>query len=340
MNPIDPTEIQELVVRAPNWLGDSIMALPTLRALRAGVPHGRITLVGPWAELFRDQAVADQVVTYPRSLLRRLAFTRSLRARGPDTSLLLPNSFESALVAWRWGARYRIGFATDGRSWLLTHPVPPPRPRHHQVDEYLKLLEVFNIRLVETAPIWNLTPGVEDTAVAELLRAAGIAEGTSLVGLHLGAAFGPSKLWPLERWASLAAELERNGLTPVLLGSPAESEAASEVLKRGPTPLASLVGRDTPALLPRLLSRLTLLVSGDTGVAQLAAALDVAVVVLFGPTDPRLTAPRGRRVRAIAKHVPCAPCFLTQCPIDHPCMRGIGVDEVLAAARSLAGTPA
>ena len=340
MNPIEPAEIQDLVVRAPNWLGDSVMALPTLRALRAGVPHGRITLVGPWAEIFRDQAVADEVITYPRSFLRRLAFARPLRDRSPDTALLLPNSFESALAAWRWGARRRIGFAADGRSWLLTHPVPPPRPRHHQVDEYLKLLDVFHIRPVETAPTWTLTPSFEDTAVSELLTGAGITEGPPLVGLHLGAAFGPSKLWPFERWASLAGDLARNGLTPVLLGSPAESEVASEVLKRCPASVVSLVGRDAPALLPRLLSRLVLLVAGDTGVAQLAAALDVAVVVLFGPTDPRLTAPRGRRVRVIAKHVPCAPCFLTHCPIDHPCMRGIGVDEVLAAALALAGTPA
>jgi len=174
MNRIKPTDIQELVVRAPNWLGDSVMALPTLRALRAGIPHGRITLVGPWAEIFRDQAVADQVVAYPRTFPRRLALARPLRARGADTALLLPNSLESALAAWSWGARRRVGFATDGRLWLLTHPVPPPRPRRHQVDEYLQLLEVFTLSPDRTAPTWNLTPSREDTAVADILREAGI----------------------------------------------------------------------------------------------------------------------------------------------------------------------
>ncbi|MBI4560837.1 MAG: glycosyltransferase family 9 protein [Candidatus Rokubacteria bacterium] len=337
MNAIDPEEIRELGVRAPNWLGDSVMALPLLRALRGGVPHGRITLVGPWAEIFRHQGVADQVIACPRSFRRRIALTRVLRPLGADTALLLPNSFESALAAWSWGTRRRVGFATDGRSWLLTHPVPPPAPRRHQVDEYLRLLEVFNLRSQEPVPRWALTPGPEDAAARELLSEAGIPDGTPLAGCHLGAAFGPSKLWPVERWASLAGQLARRGVTPVLLGSPGELPVALEVERRCASPVASLVGRDTPALLPSLLSRLTLLISGDTGVAQLAAAIGVTVIALFGPTDPRLTAPRGRRVLTIAKFPPCAPCFLTVCPIDHPCMRQIGVEEVVAACLALCG---
>lgn len=340
MTPIDPGTIRQLVVRAPNWLGDSVMALPTFRALRAGVPRGQITLVGPWAELFSDQGVADRVIAYPSRVTGRLALTRVLRPLGADTALLLPNSFESALAAWRWGPRQRVGFSTDGRSWLLTHPVQRPTPRRHQVDEYLELLSVFNLEPGETAPIWKLLPSRADGAVAALLSGAGVGNDARLVGLHLGAAFGPSKLWAVERWASLAAELTRRGLMPVLLGSRRDLPQALEVQRRCPTPVASLVGRDAPSLLPRLLSRLTLLVAGDTGVAQLAAALEVGVVALFGPTDPRLTAPRGKRVLTIAKAVPCAPCFLSECPIHHPCMGGISVDEVVAAALGLAGAPA
>lgn len=336
MNPIDPGAIRHLVVRAPNWLGDSVMALPTLRALRAGVSRGQITLVGPWAEIFGDQGVADRVIAYPRNFSRRLAITRVLRPLGADTALLLPNSFESALAAWSWGTRRRIGFATDGRAWLLTHPVARPAPRRHQVDEYLELLEIFDLEPRERIPAWRPTPSGADTTIADLLSGAGVPEGAPLVGLHLGAALGPSKLWAAERWASLAAELTREGLTPVLLGGSSDLAVAVEVQQRCEPPVASLVGRDNPVLLPRLLSRLTLLISGDTGVAQLAAALEVGVVALFGPTDPRLTAPRGKRVLTIAKGVPCAPCFLPDCPIDHPCMGGISVGEVAAAALSLA----
>jgi heptosyltransferase-2 len=336
MKPLDPADVRRLVVRAPNWLGDSVMALPTLRSLRAGIPGARITVVGAWAELFADQGVADEFVAYPRSLAERVALAPRIRAFRPDLALLLPNSFEAALASRVWGAPLRVGFATDRRAWLLTHRLPRPAPRPHQIDEYLELLRALDLPPAETAPAWARVPSADDAAVSRLLEEAGLAGGSQLVGLHLGAAFGSSKLWPVDHWALLAAELERAGLAPVLLGSRAELRVAAEVLKRCPARVPSLVGRDTPALLPRLLSRLSLLVSGDTGVAQLAAAVDLGVVTLFGPTDPRLTAPRGERVRVLMRPVPCAPCFLRVCPIDHPCMRGIGVGEVLAASLALA----
>lgn len=339
MKRIDPADIRALVARTPNWLGDSVMALPTLRSLRAALPRTHITLVGPWVELLRDQGVADRFVAYPRRIPQRLLLARVVRGLKPDTALILPNSLESALAARLWGARRRVGFATDGRGWLLTHPVQRRRVRPHQVDEYLELLKPFNLAPVETAPTWTLAPSPTDGEVSRLLEQAELPEGAALVGLHLGAAFGSSKLWPVERWASLIPELKRVGMTPVLMGSPDELRVAAEVLKRCAVPVASLVGQDNPLLLPRLLSRLTLLISGDTGVAQLAAALNVAVIALFGPTDPRLTAPRGARVSVIAKDVPCAPCFLPVCPIDHPCMRGIDTREVVAAALALSDTP-
>lgn len=340
MNTIDPTEVQRLVVRAPNWLGDSVMALPTLRALRAGVPGGEITLVGPWAGLLADQGVADRFLGYPRSFSRRLGRVPTLRGVGADTALILPNSFEAALAAWSWGVSRRIGFATGGRARLLTHSLPRPAPRRHQVDEYLELLKVFDLPPTADTPRWTVAPGSEDADVSRLLSDAGATGSGPLVGLHLGAAFGPSKLWPVDLWPPLASELTRRGFVPVLLGSSAELQVVGNVLRRCPTPVASLVGLDRPALLPRLLSRLEVLVCGDTGVAQLAAALGIGVVVLFGPTDARLTAPRGERVVTLMKAVPCAPCFLSVCPIDHPCMRGIGVDEVAGAVLALAGTRA
>jgi len=197
------------------------------------------------------------------------------------------------------------------------------------VEEYLELLDVFDLRGAEIAPTWSRIPGPADQVVSILLGQARVAEDVPRVGLHLGGAFGPSKLWPVERWAALAAELARLGVAPVLLGSPADLPAAFKVLERCSTPVPSLVGRDSAALLPRLLSRFTVLVSGDTGVAHLAAAMNVGVVALFGPTHPRLTRPLGARSVTIWKSPPCSPCFLSRCPIDHVCMRAISVEEVL-----------
>ncbi len=330
MTPVHPEAIRHLIVRTPNWLGDSVMALPTLRTLRAGLPHARITLVGAWAGLLAGQSVADDWLAYPRAWTDRLAATRPIRALGADTALLLPNSLESALAAWLWGARRRIGFAADQRAGLLTHSIEPFAERRHQVEEYLALLEAFGLSPGEREPTWRLEPvEVDAHRLDQLLDSVGLREKKPLVGVQLGAAFGPSKLWPAERVASLCDALASREIAALLLGSPAEAALAGEVQALSVSSVPSLAGRDSPELLPCLLSRLDLLVSGDTGTAHLAAAIGLPVVVLFGPTDPRRTRPMGSRSAAIWKKPPCAPCFLTRCPIEHVCMRSISVDEVL-----------
>jgi len=181
-------------------------------------------------------------------------------------------------------------------------------------------------------PEWHLgADEAAESAVTALLAEAGCAGAGPLVGLHLGAAFGSSKLWPPTSYADLASRLRGRGLEPVLIGSPADIAMAEAVSALAGGPMASTVGRDRPEILPRLLARLGCLVSSDTGVAHLAAALGVATVTLFGPTDPRLTAPRGPSGRSVEGRAPCAPCFLPRCPIDHVCMRAISVASVAEA---------
>jgi heptosyltransferase-2 len=323
-----------VVVRTPNWLGDTVMALPMLTALRAAEPGARITLVGRWATLLAGQGVADVVLPYPTPLSARRRLARALAAERADMAVLLPSSIESALAAWRWRAARRVGYATDGRAAFLTDALPLPAPRLHQVDEYAALLAPLGVSGVGAAPAWTLRrDAAMDAEIARLLAEAGVAADAHLVGLHLGAAFGSSKLWPAEAFGRLAQQLAAAGLTPVLLGTGDDAPTATAVARAAGEPIASLVGRDRPELLPRLLARLRCLVSGDTGVAHLAAAVDVATVTLFGPTDHRLTAPRGRKSRTLDRAAPCAPCFLPRCPIDHVCLTRIEPDEVLHEVR-------
>lgn len=326
-------------MRVANWLGDTIMALPALRALRAARPAARITLVGRWAPLLSGQAVADIALAYPRRLDERRRLGRCFRADPPDVALLLPNSFESALAAWWWRAKRRIGFDTDARRRLLTDAVSRPSPRRHQVDEYTSLLVPLHIHVGDAvAPTWRLGPSAElRSELDSLLQTAGVSPEARIVGLHLGAAFGASKLWPAESLGQLSSRLRRAGFTPLLLGSTDDGQRAEAVATTAGAPVASLVGRDRPALLPSLLSRLSCLVSGDTGVAHLGAALGVPTVTLFGPTDPRLTAPLGARARVLYRAVACSPCFLPSCPIDHRCMRRIDVDDVEEQVREAVG---
>jgi heptosyltransferase-2 len=326
-----------VALRLPNWLGDTVMAVPALTAVRVAWPEARVLAAGPWAAVLAGQGLADVLVDYPRRWSGRLRAADSVSAFGADLAVLLPNSFESALAAWYWGARRRVGFAGGGRAELLTDALPLPEPRAHQVDEYLMLVEHCGAAAATREP--RLAPpagdAAERTEARELLSQAGLPTpaGGPTIGIHLGAAYGSSKLWPLERVAEFCRLLADVKAAPVLLGAPADASAAAAIVAAAPgTP--NLVGRDRPALLPALLAALDALVCGDTGVAHLAAALGTPVVTLFGPTDPRLTAPRGRA--AVVTHpVPCAPCFYRRCPIEHPCLRGVEPVQVWTATRKL-----
>lgn len=318
-----------IVVRAPNWLGDTVMALPALHALRVGERQARIAIVGRWARLLAGQGLADLLLDYPGPWAERRRFARVLGDEPADLALLLPNSFESALAARRWGARRRLGFAGDGRSALLTDALALPSPRLHQVDEYRLLVRAAGVETPSERPTWRLSSrAAAEAEVDGLLAAAGLQARSRLVGLHPGAAAGPAKRWAGSAYAALADALADDGFAPLLLGSPADLAAGEEISASARSRPPSLAGRDRAELLPHLLSRLSCLVSGDTGVAHLAAALGVATVTLFGPSDPTLTAPRSPRARIVSPGAPCAPCFRAECPIDHPCMRAITVREV------------
>jgi heptosyltransferase II len=324
----------KITVRLPNWLGDTVMAVPAIRALRATFPEARLLLAGPWAELLAGQGLADVLVGYPLSWSGRLRTADTMRSFAGETAVLLPNSFEAALAALYWRARRRIGFAADGRRWLLTDAPPLPEPRRHQVDEYLLLVERLGAAATERVPrLTALEPDAEGRRrVRDLLRECGAPEGKPWVGIHLGAAYGSAKVWARERVVEFCRDGPARGLVPVLLGAPADVSLAADVQRE--VSAVSLVGRDGPQLLAAVLAEMAALVAGDTGVAHLAAALGTPVVTLFGPTDPALSAPRGRA--SVVRHaVPCAPCFYRTCPIDHPCMLGITADTVGASLDAL-----
>ena len=324
-----------LIVRLPNWLGDTVMAVPALRSLRTGAPDTRVVLVGPWAKLLAGQGLADVLVPYARSWSARLAKWDEVRALGATTAILFPNSFESALAAWYWKAPRRVGFDAGGRKALLTDVIPLPSPREHQVDEYARVAERLDVEVRDRVP--RLTPPPDDSPERETIRRllgdVGAANGGHVVGIHLGAVYGPSKLWPAEGIVELCRMLSDDGQIPLLLGARDDLDAAEAITRQ--TSARSLVGRDGPELLPALASELDALVCGDTGVGHLAAAIGTPVVTLFGPTDPRLTAPRGP-VRVLTHEVACAPCFYRACPIEHPCLRGITAAAVADALAALA----
>jgi heptosyltransferase-2 len=325
---------ETLIVRLPNWLGDTVMAVPALRSLRVARADARVVLVGPWATLLAGQDLADVLVPYGRSWGARLTKWDEVRGLGASAVVLLPNSLEAAVAAWYWRVPRRIGFDAGGRGRLLTDAIPMPAPREHQIDEYVRVITRLGIDVTDRVPRLARPPedSPEHETIRRLLTEVGVADDDgAVIGIHLGAAYGPSKLWPSERIAQLCRILAARGEIPLLLGTREDVDVASRLAQD--TGARSLVGRDSPELLTALLGELSALVCGDTGVGHLAAALGTPVVALFGPTDPRLSAPRGD-VRVIAHSVACAPCFYRTCPIEHPCLRGIDAEEVRDALDS------
>jgi heptosyltransferase-2 len=319
-----------LIVRLPNWLGDTIMAVPALRALRTGWPDASVLLAGPWAHTLAGQGLAETLVTYPRAWRGRIATADTVRSFHGDVAVLLPNSLEAAVAAWYWRARRRVGFGGGGRSLLLTDRVARPASRLHLVDEYLVLVEHLGLPVGTRVPALAPPPADGDARgrARRLLDEHVAASRGPRVGVHLGADYGPAKVWPAARIVEGCRTLAAAGMVPVLLGAPRDAALADTIVAA--TGVASLVGRDDPGLLPALLTELDALVAGDTGVSHLAAALGTPVTVLFGPTDPALSAPRGPAT-VLTHPVPCAPCHYRACPIEHPCLDGISASRVAAA---------
>lgn len=331
--------IRRVLVRAPNWLGDTVMALPLLRALRGALPDATLCCLGPWAEpLLEAEPGIERPGPYPRGWPAR--FRAARRLAPSDVALVLPNSFAAAVEARLAGARARVGYAADGRGWLLTHALPAPAGIGHQAAEFLGLLRPLGIGPALIPAMLHVAPGRRAEA-RRLLAEVAVAPGAG-VGIQLGAAFGGSKLWPPARLGELAARLEEARVPAVFLGAPGAVDLLRGVREAMGRPARSLVGRDHPALLPALLAEFAVVVSPDSGPAHVAAATGVPVVALFGPTDPRRTAPLGDGHAVIWRRPPCAPCFQPRCPIDHRCLGTVTVDEVFAAVldRLAASRPA
>lgn len=334
------SEPQRIIVRAPNWLGDAVMALPAMAAVRRACSGGTLIVAarGSVAPLFaeRTQAGADEVVTLDED--REAAQLRD--ARG-DAILLLPNSFGTAWTARRAGIAERWGYGTAGRGVLLTRSIPRPRQRVHQVEYYMTLARGLGFELPEGE---SATPRIEASAHSRgkadaLLAASGLAPGTVLVGFAPGAAYGHAKRWPPERVAQVINGISRSAATAILLGARDDRETGRAIessLSPGAR-MVNLIGRTSLRELVGVIARCAAFVSNDSGAMHVAAALRVPLTALFGPTDERVTAPVGD-ADVILRDVFCRPCMLRECPIDHRCMKRIDVDSVLTSVtRNLAG---
>jgi len=325
--------IARLIIRAPNPLGDAIMSLPAMAAVRVAL--GRRTLMvaaaPSVAPLFEEiTAVApDQVIVLDPA--REAAQLRE--ARG-DAILLLTNSFRTAWVSRQARIPRRLGYRAHGRSLLLTGGVRRPRQRVHQSEYYLHLVRELGFEGTRpgpprtVGPFIQIAPQTRQRADA-FLKTLGVDRSVPLVGFAPGAAYGHAKRWPPDRVAQVIARLGARGVTCMMVGADGDRSAGREIESTLPagSPVVNLIGRTDLRLLSGLLASCDVFVSNDSGAMHLAAAVGVPVAAIFGPTNERVTAPLGDH-DVIIHQVFCRPCMLRDCPIDHRCMRRVSADTV------------
>jgi len=319
-----PAAVDRLLVVAPNWLGDAVMALPAIADVVRAWPRTALTVAARSvvAPLFEMVPGVGAVVP-----------SESLSANAQyDAALLLTNSFHSALTAWRAGIPERWGYRRDLRGPLLTRAVTPPIGLH-QAGYYQHLVHSLGFASGPLEPVVSFAPALSLRA-KQLLVDRGWNGATPLVGFAPGAAYGSAKRWPAASFAAAVRSFQADEWGAVIVGSAADRSAGQELQRHlGPDGLLlDLVGQTDLPLLAGVLAECRALVSNDSGAAHLAAALGLPVTVVFGPTDERATHPIGRREPVILTHgVWCRPCMLRECPLDHRCMRAIEVDRVVTA---------
>lgn len=285
------------ILRAPNWLGDAVMALPALEAIAA---RGDIVIVA-------RPAVADLYEAFATAIVPRGSEAAVLREQRADRIVLFTHSFSSAFHAWRAGIPERIGYARHFRGFLLTRTVPQAHGCVHQIDEYGAIAAAVGCTVASREP--------------ELPPRASSPVSPPYVALCPGAMYGSAKCWP--RFAELAKQLAAQGRRVVVLGSKGESGFGATAVDG----VENMIGRTTLAQALDIIAHADAVVSNDSGMAHAARALGRRTIVLFGPTEPERTAPVGADV--IVGEAECAPCLLRTCPIDHRCLRGVTVARVL-----------
>ena len=329
-----------LVVRPPNWLGDAVLALPAMAAIRRAFPQAHLTVaaVPGVAALFREgtDARPNHVLDLPTSTRQAIAV---LEGGGFDLGLLLPNSFRSAWQFWRAGIRERWGYGTGGRGLLLTRASRvtslPRGQSRHQADYYRALVQSWGFEAPEDERPVVAASSASAARADALLAQYGLEPGRPFVGFAPGAAYGHAKQWPPDRVVALAARLmDSNDVAIVVVGASHDRDTARAVESslRVERPararqIVNLTGRTSLGALVGVLSRASAFVSNDSGAMHVAAAVGCPVVAIFGPTDERATHPLGIH-EVITEPVFCRPCMLRDCPIDHRCMKRISVDRV------------
>lgn len=317
-------------MRATNWLGDAVMTLPALRAVRSIFSNAHLAVIArpAVAGIYEREGSVDEVILYSGS---RSACAAQIREKRFDAAILFQNAFDAALLAWLARIPERIGYRRDGRGLLLTRAIPAPEsgeiPRHERFY-YLELLRRAGLmeRFTECGEI--RLDGIDAARAAGQTRLAAMGVEGPVIGISPGAAYGGAKRY--ERFTEVGQALGPANF--LVFGSPSEQDLCASVAAKIPG-AHNLAGRTSLAEFIELAAACRAFVTNDSGAMHVASALGVPTVTIFGATDDTTTGPTGPLARIVREHVECSPCLLRECPIDHRCMTRIAPERVAAAVR-------
>lgn len=328
---------KNILLKMPNWLGDLVMATPTIADLRNRFPEAKITAMcqSNVAPLLINDPSLNEIESYkrPSGWIHRIEpfdMIQEIRRNEYDLGILFTHSFSSAWWFWRGHIKNRVGFACNLRSWMLTKavPFPPNKATQHLVLTYKELLKPLGIPISNTPPRLYISTEERKTA-KELLKLSGVPETAFILGINPGAAYGSAKCWLPERFIEVSKKmLKRENLFILYFGDAAGAPLVESICEKLPSErVINFAGRTSLREFMALINCCNLLLTNDSGPMHIAAALNVPLVALFGSTDDTRTGPYGSGT-VIHKHVECSPCYKRVCPIDFRCMTRISVDEV------------
>ena len=317
-----------ILIRASKWLGDSIMSIPAVCAIKNGRPDAHVTVAVPakLAAVWKLVPEVDEIIGIPEDSL--LGTVRLIREQGAfDAAILFPNSLRVALETWLSGVPRRVGYRGHYRSWLLNQIVRKRKDAgrlEHQAEKYLRIARDAGAGLTGEDPTIRRRAKPED--------------GQIKIALCPGAEYGPAKRWLPERFAATAAAISaQRPIQWILVGTAADAAAGDVIATALGEKCVNRIGRTSMEELIEELRSCRLLLTNDTGTMHLAALLGLPTVSIFGSTEPAMTAPLGSGHIILRHHVECSPCFLRECPIDFRCMKAVEVEEAVAAVLAQLG---
>lgn len=336
---------RRVLIREVNWLGDVVMSVPAVKALRRAMPAAHLSVLvrSDLASLFDGSGWVDEILPFRihrglGGLADRRRVVRLIRSRRFDLAVVLPRSFQSALWVALAGVPERVGFAADGRGLLLTNQTRRTSAAlgRHQVHDHLLLLQE-TLAIAGCADDYALDVHEPHRARMQAWLTSRRQRSGKLIAMAVTAAFGPSKEWPCERYAALIDLLaERYDAECVLIGAPAERRRVEDVARASGNGALVAAGETSVGEALALLSLCDGFAGNDSGAMHMAGALGIPTVGIFGSTDAHRTGPLGPRTRILYDRIECSPCMARTCRFGHyDCLKRIEVHDVASALEDL-----